>query len=270
MTEQKSGSGAGTARPVILVTGGGSGIGAAVAERLAPTHDVVICGRRMDSLVAIAERTGAHPIRTDISDLDACRALIADVVGRFGRLDGLVLNAGILVSASVAEMSIDDWNAQLMVNLTAPFVLTQAALPHLLATRGAIVGVSSVGAVQTGPGLSAYSAAKAGVSHFLQSVAYEYSRYELRANVVAPGWIRTEMGDEEMRMLPIGDDLDAAYRKVSEHVPQRRAGSAMEAAEAIIWLLSPQASFVNGAVLAVDGGSLLANSGMTYFDTMTS
>lgn len=256
-------------RPVVIVTGGGSGIGAAVAERLTASHRVIICGRRKTSLEAVAARTGAEPFALDVTDHAATRGMVAQVVERHGRLDGLVLNAGILAPASVADLSIEDWERQIAVNLTAPFVMIQAALPHLLASRGAVVSVSSVGAVQTGPGISAYSAAKAGISQFTKCLAYEYARHGLRANVVAPGWIRSEMADEEMRALPIGNDLEAAYAKVSEHVPQRRAGTSMEAAEVIAFLLSPAASFVNGAVYAVDGGSLVANSGMTYVDGLS-
>ena len=254
-------------KPVVLVTGGGSGIGLATALRLAGNYEVAICGRRGAVLDAVAKRAdGIYPFVADIGDPAAAARLVGDVIARFGRLDGLVLNAGIVITKPFAQTSLNDWNQQLAINLTGPFVLAQAALPHLLERKGAIVSVSSVGAVQTGPGLAAYSASKAGLTLMTQAIAYEHARHGLRANVVAPGWIRTEMGDEEMATMNIAEDLEGAYAKVSEDVPQRRAGSAEEAAEAIAWLLSPAASFVNGAVLPVDGGSLIANVGMTFFD----
>lgn len=256
----------GSEKPVVLITGGGSGIGAATAARLAEGWQVAVCGRRRESLDAVCKAAGASAYVSDIGNPDVARQLIADVVADFGRLDGLVLNAGVLQALPFGETPLDVWNEQIAINLTGPFVLAQAALPHLLKSKGAIVGVSSVGATQTGPGLAAYSASKAGLNLLIKSIAYEHARDGLRANIVSPGWIRTEMGDEEMAAMNIADDLEQAYAKVSGDVPQRRAGSSEEAAEAIAWMLSPQASFVNGTELVVDGGSQIANSGMTFFD----
>ncbi|WP_379061274.1 SDR family oxidoreductase [Mesorhizobium sp. UC74_2] len=117
---------AGEDKPVVIVTGGGSGIGAAVAERLANSHRVVICGRRRNALDAIAARTGADAVALDVTDHAAAREMVTHTVERHGRLDGLVLNAGIILSASIAELPIADWDRQIAVNLTAPFVMTQA------------------------------------------------------------------------------------------------------------------------------------------------
>jgi meso-butanediol dehydrogenase / (S,S)-butanediol dehydrogenase / diacetyl reductase len=255
-----------SAKPVVLVTGGGSGIGAATAKRLAKDWQVVICGRRREPLEKVAAGSDIAIFTADVGDPKACEGLIGGIVERFGRIDGLVLNAGIVLTLPFEETTLDAWNQQLSINLTGPFVLARTALPLLLEAKGAVVSVTSVGGLQTGPGLAAYSASKAGLMLMTQALAYEHAKNGLRANIVAPGWIRTEMGDEEMATMNIADDLEGAYAKVSEHVPQRRAGSSEEAAEAIAWLLSPAASFVNGAVLAVDGGSLVANVGMTFFD----
>ncbi|MFZ2980921.1 MAG: SDR family NAD(P)-dependent oxidoreductase, partial [Sphingobium sp.] len=159
-------------KPVVIVTGGGSGIGAAAARRLSRDWQVVICGRRREPLDIVAAETGAAVFTTDVGDPTASILLVKQVIERFGRLDGLVLNAGILINATFSEMSLDAWNQQIGINLTGPFVMTQAALPHLLASKGAVVAITSVGSVQTGPGLAAYSASKAGLQLMTQALAY--------------------------------------------------------------------------------------------------
>ena len=182
-----------------LVTGGGSGIGAAVARALAGAgHRVAICGRRPDALAAVAASTGAVDLVCDISDAVAVAELVSAVAGEFGALDGLVLNAGIISPGGVADLSVDDWLEMVSVNLTGAFLVAKAALPHLLARRGSIVSVASVAALRAAAEMGGYAATKAGLTMLTQSLAVDHAHQGLRANVVCPGWTVTEMADEEM------------------------------------------------------------------------
>lgn len=257
------------AEPVLIVTGGGTGIGAAVCRAaVREGWRVVACGRRSEPIDRITRETGVEGRVLDAAEPDDVNRLVGSVLERHGHIDGVVTNAGIMRVGAVAETSLEDWNDTLRANLTGPFLVARAALPHLVASRGTLVGVSSIAALSVPGAAAAYATSKAGLTMLVKTLARDYGALGVRANVVCPGWVRTEMGDAEMTEFgtPLGLDVDAAYAEMTSLVPQQRAASAEEVAAAIVWLLGPESSYVNGAVLTVDGGTSLVDPGTVPFD----
>lgn len=254
---------------VLLVTGAGSGIGAATAE-LASARGwrVVVCGRRRDALDQVAARTGATVRVVDVTVAGAVDELVASVVEEFGRLDSVVANAGVMAVGSVVDTEPADWDAVIATNLTSVYLLARAAVPHLVASRGTFVGISSIAALRSSTSTAAYATSKAGLIALVASIARDFAPQGVRANVVCPGWVRTEMADAEMAEFgaPHGISVEDAYSAVTELVPQRRPGTPQEVAAAVLWLAGAESSYVNGATLVVDGGTVLVDGGTVAFD----
>jgi meso-butanediol dehydrogenase/(S,S)-butanediol dehydrogenase/diacetyl reductase len=251
-----------------LVTGGGSGIGSAIARALARDgYDVCVTGRRIDALEAVAAEIGGLAVAADTTDPAAAEQAVASAVAAFGRLDAVVCNAGCGASGTVAEQTPERWDKVIATNLTGTFLTCRAALPHLLATRGAIINVASLAGLRAGPASAAYCASKAGVIQLTKCMALDHGPAGVRANCVCPGWIRTPMADVEMDDLGArrGTDRDGAYALAVAEVPARRAGQAEEVAEAVAWLAGPASSYVNGAVITVDGGAAVVDAASVAF-----
>ena len=250
---------------VALVTGGGSGIGAATARRLAADGwAVAITGRRREPLDALADELGALALPGDVGERADAEAAVAATVEHFGGLDGLVLNAGRSgAPGSLLEVDPDGFADVHRVNVLGSLVTARAAIQPLLERKGALVAVSSVAGLRAAPDSVAYCSSKAALVMLAQCIAVDHGPAGVRANVVCPGWTRTPMGDRAMAGLAGGPD--EAYAEATRHVPLRRACGPEEVAGAIAWLLSDDASYVNGAVLTVDGGSTVVDIGALAF-----
>ncbi|WP_327727439.1 SDR family oxidoreductase [Streptomyces sp. NBC_00487] len=224
-----------------------------------------------EPLRRLAEETGALAHPSDVGDPDAAVSLVDAALTSFGRLDGLVLNAGIGRGGTVGDLALEDWEDVMRTNVTGPLLLLRAALPHLLRSHGPVVAVASVSALRNGAGNAAYATSKAALLQLCRSLAVDYGRQGLRTNIVCPSWVRSEMADRRMARFAaeagLGDGgAEAAYDEATRPLPLGRPGEPHEVAAAIGWLLSPAASYVNGAVLTVDGRATALDPGTLAFD----
>ncbi|GLW03295.1 ketoreductase [Streptomyces lavendulae subsp. lavendulae] len=251
------GRGADPAGRVVAVTGAGSGIGRATARAFAAAGArVVAVGRRPGPLRdTAAGHDRITPLPLDITDGDAPERLARAVSERYGRLDVLVNNAGIVRAGALGTLTPELITAQLSVNLVAPVLLAQAALPLLEASGGVIVNVSTSVGQRAWPGNSVYAATKTALELLTRSWAVELAPRGIRVVAVAPGAIDTPIG-EHQGLTPERRASVRAWQVA--HTPLGRIGRPEEVAWAISQLAAPAASFVTGVVLPVDGGAVVA------------
>ncbi len=241
---------------VVIVTGAGSGIGAATARRFAGDGaTVVLAGRTQRKLdqVAASLPAGKAVVRvTDVSQQAEVEALVAETVRQFGRLDVLVNNAGVAVEGKITDSSVDDWKKVMSTDLDGVYYGCRAAIPQLIITGGAIINVASVSGLGGDWALSIYNAAKGAVCNFTRALAMDHGRDGIRVNAVCPSLTRTDM-TEDMYQKP---ELMA---KFAERIPLGRGAEPEEVADVIAFLASHDARFVNGVNLPVDGGLTASN-----------
>lgn len=239
---------------IALVTGGTRGIGRAIAEKLAASGaHVIITGRSADSAAvaaaAIDTALGTNAVEglaCDVSSSEACTALMKHITEKHSRLDILVNNAGITNDKLMLRMGDDDWKSVFATNLDGAFYLSRSATKIMMKQRsGRIINISSIVGLTGNPGQANYSATKAGLIGLTKSLAKEIGSRGITVNAVAPGYIETAMSEA----------IEEKYKvKLLENIPLGRLGKPEDIADAVLFLASPGAAYITGAVLQVDGG----------------
>ena len=239
---------------VALVTGASTGLGAAIAIALAEAGAQVACHGNSHSpqttCETITQAGGvAHGVTGDLAHAETPRSLIDQTLDRFGRLDILINNAGIIRRAPAVEYPDVDWAAVLEVNLTSVFRLCQLAGKHMIDSErgGKIVNIASLLSFQGGITVPAYAASKGGVAQLTKALANEWAKHRINVNAIAPGYMRTA------NTAALQAD-ETRNRQIVERIPAARWGEPQDIAGAAVFLSSSASDYVNGHVLVVDGG----------------
>jgi NAD(P)-dependent dehydrogenase (short-subunit alcohol dehydrogenase family) len=242
---------------VVVVTGAAMGIGRASAQGLAVEGARVVLGDVDETGAEIARAIGgdASFVRADVRSSADVERLVRAAVDRHGRLDGIVNNAAVAIPGSAGEMSEDDWRAVIDVNLSGVWRGMRFAIPEMLKTGGgSIVNLSSVQSLVGFVGWAGYAATKGGINGLTQQAAVEYAPHGIRVNAIVPGTILTEMNERIMRE---SDDPEAQMDAWVAMHPLGRVGRPAEVADAVVYLISDESSFVTGTLLRVDGGMVI-------------
>jgi meso-butanediol dehydrogenase / (S,S)-butanediol dehydrogenase / diacetyl reductase len=251
---------------VVLVTGGGSGIGTAIAERfVAEGAKVCVSGRRREMLEKVAASLPSGSVAVcqgdAAKDEDVAR-MVAKTMEFGGKIDVLVNNAAISANKPVGELDRAVWRQVMDVNLNGPFMLMQEAIPHMIKNGGgSIINIASVGGLRCLPGMPAYCASKAGLIMLTQQTALDYGAQKIRCNAVCPGAIKTDMVAHEFGEIGrmIGMEPNAFFAMVAKVLPLQRFGEPKEIGGVCTFLASDDSSFMTGAAIVIDSGTAVVD-----------
>ena len=240
---------------VTIITGAAQGIGAACARRFAREGAHVVIADVDDPRgAALAAELGAFYVHCDVGDKAQVQAAVRHTTQLFGRIDVLVNNAGIFRTANFLDISEEDFDAVLRVNLKGAFLMGQAAAREMArASGGVIVNMSSVNGVLAIPTIASYNVSKGGINQLTRVMALALADHGIRVNAVAPGTIATELA---ARAVLTSDDARA---RILSRTPMKRLGQPSEVADVVAWLASDAASYVTGEIVTVDGGRMTLN-----------
>ena len=243
-------------KKVAVITGGARGIGLATAKTFASKGwDVALVDWDDHELQTVASALPDALLLThDVSDPAQVSAIMSDTLARFGQIDALINNAGVADFGPIEETTFERWRAVMAVNLDGVFLCSQAAIPVLKETRGAIVNIASISGLRASTLRVAYGTSKAAVIHLSEQQATELGEYGIRANTVAPGPVRTKLA-----MAVHTQDIIDAYH---DAIPLNRYGAEQEIANVIAFLCSDEATYVTGQLISVDGGFACTGIGL--------
>jgi NAD(P)-dependent dehydrogenase (short-subunit alcohol dehydrogenase family) len=240
-------------KKVAIVTGGGSGLGFAMAEKFTQAGiETIIAGRDKEKLDAAKERLGnlCHAMTVDVSDLSSIPGFVSNVVKQFGQIDILVNNAGINMKKLIEEVTDEDFQKVITTNLTAVFVMSREVIKHMLERKtGCIINISSMAAQYGLPKVIAYSASKTAIDGLTRAMAVELGPKGIRVNAIAPGFIYSDMTAKAL------DSDPERKAKVFNRTPMGIMGQPSDVGDAALFLASDAAKYITGVVLPVDGGN---------------
>jgi NAD(P)-dependent dehydrogenase (short-subunit alcohol dehydrogenase family) len=237
---------------VALVTGGGRGIGRGIVDRFLEEGAQVAVVQRKPLDDVLRGHGGVAHIAADLGDASSIATAVEGTVERFGGIDVLVNNAGIMFERTVAEIRPAEWDLMMAVNLRAPLFLAQAALPHFRRRGGgSIINIGSIEGIGANPAHTAYCASKAGVHGMTRALAVDLGPDNIRCNAIAPGWIASELSETYLESLP---DPAAARDALNRLHPVGRIGRPTDVGDLAVYLASDRSSFLTGEIVVLDGG----------------